>query len=74
MNNKGWVWTATILGIIFIIIGLVYATHQIGSLPHFFPGYVAGMTGKHVKHSLLAFILGVLCFVFAWFKSAPKAA
>ena len=73
MSNKCWVWSATIVGIIFIIIGFVYATHGAGSLPHFFPGYAAGISAKHIKHSLAAFILGVLCLIYAWFKSAPKA-
>ena len=45
-----------------------------GSLPSFFPGHEAGSSHHHVKHGLLALILGIGCFVFAWFQSGPSTA
>jgi len=72
VNNKGLVALGLILGIVFCVIGYIYAAHSAGSLPAFFPGYSAGAAGVHTKHSIAAFIVGVACFVFAWFKSGPK--
>jgi hypothetical protein len=61
-----------IFGIVFFIIGYVYATHSAGSLPTYFPGYEAGQGARHVKHSIASFIVGIACFVYAWFQSGPK--
>lgn len=61
-----------IAGLLFCGIGYIYATHTAGSLPGFFPGYQAGATNIHGKHSLAAFIVGLGCFVYAWFLSGPK--
>ena len=60
---------AVLAGIVFIIIGVVYATHSAEMLPHFFPGYTAGDNLRHTKHALAAFIVGIFCFIFAWFQS-----
>ncbi len=72
-NQKGLVVLGVVLGIVFFIVGYVYATHSAGTLPSFFPGYLAGAKNVHTKHSIAAFIVGIACFVFAWFKSGPKA-
>jgi hypothetical protein len=72
MNQKVLVGLGVVLGIVFFVIGYVYATHSAGSLPVFFPGYSAGALNIHTKHSIAAFIVGAACFVFAWFKSGPK--
>jgi hypothetical protein len=72
MNNKLLVPVSIVLGLVFFVIGYVYATHTAGALPGFFPGFEAGATNVHIKHSIAAFLLGVVCFVFAWFKSGPK--
>jgi asparagine N-glycosylation enzyme membrane subunit Stt3 len=61
-----------VLGIVFFIVGFIYATHSAGNLPTFFPGYSIGATNIHTKHSIAAFIAGVACFIFAWFQSGPK--
>ena len=72
MNNKIAAGIAMLAGVIFLIIGYVYATHSAGSLPSFFPGYLAGESHIHSKHSIAAFVVGVLCFVYAWFQTGPK--
>jgi hypothetical protein len=41
-------------------------------LPSFFPGHDAGSDHHHTKHGIAAFLLGIACFVFAWFKSGPR--
>jgi hypothetical protein len=71
-NEKGLVFLGIVLGVVFLIIGYIYATHSAGKLPSFFPGYTAGSSHVHIKHSIASFIVGIACFVFAWFKSGPK--
>ncbi len=63
---------AIILGIIFLFIGYIYITYPAGSLQTFMPGYQAGSQTIHIKHSIAAFLLGVACFIFAWFQSGKK--
>ena len=40
--------------------------------PSFFPGHQAGSSHHHVKHGIAAFLVGLACFVFAWFRTGPK--
>ena len=61
-------------GAVLIVIAIVYWAEPAGSLPSFFPGHEAGSSHHHVKHGLLAFILGIGCFIFAWFQSGPSTA
>jgi hypothetical protein len=71
--NKGLVALFAVLGIVFLIVGVMYATQTSGSLPSFFPGYKAGDThDKHMKHAILAIVVAVACFVFVWFQSGKK--
>jgi uncharacterized membrane-anchored protein YitT (DUF2179 family) len=63
---------AVILGIVLIAIAIVYWAEPAKSLPGFFPGHAAGSTHHHAKHGIAAFLLGIACFVFAWFKSGPE--
>jgi hypothetical protein len=61
-------------GAVLIVIAIIYWAEPAGSLPSFFPGHEAGSSHHHVKHGLLAFILGIGCFIFAWFQSGPSTA
>ena len=56
------------------MIAVVYLVEPANSLPSFFPGHQAGSSHHHVKHGIAAFLLGVACLVFAWFRSAPEDA
>jgi hypothetical protein len=62
---------AVILGILLLAIAALYWIEDASSLPGFFPGHEAGSTHIHFKHGLLAAILGLGCFAFAWFQSGP---
>ncbi len=73
MTSKPLVWGSVVLGLIFLGIAAVYWTHTAAALPHFMPGFDAASTKVHFKHGLGALILAIGLFVFAWFKSAPKA-
>ena len=61
-----------ILGLLFVWVGYVYATHTAQNLPHYFIGYQAGLAKVHVKHSIASFVVGALCFVYTWFQTGPK--
>jgi hypothetical protein len=62
------IWPAVILGVIFCVIAGIYFIEDAGSLPSFFPGHEAGSTHVHFKHGLAAAVVGLGCFVFAWFQ------
>lgn len=63
---------SVVLGIIFVILAVVYWMHTAGTLPTYFPGYLAGSTTVHFKHGLGCLIIGLALFAFAWFKSGKK--
>ena len=61
---------AIVLGIALIAVAAVYWAEPAKSLPSFIPGHQAGSNHHHVKHGIAAFLLGLACLVFAWFRSA----
>ncbi len=63
------IWPAVILGVILLVIAAIYWIDDANSLPSFFPGHEAGSNDVHFKHGLAAAVLGLGCFVFAWFQS-----
>jgi hypothetical protein len=71
-NDKVLVWIAVAAGVVLIATALVYWIEPAKSLPSFFPGHTAGSNHHHVKHGIAAFLLGLACFAFAWFRSGPK--
>ena len=70
--RKLLVTLAVVLGIALIVIAAVYWAEPARSLPSFFPGHEAGSDHHHVKHGIAAFLVGLACFVFAWFNTGPK--
>ena len=73
MFKKLLSYCTVILGIAFVVIAIIYWLNPAGSLPAYFPGYEAGSTIVHFKHGLGSLILGLVLFVFAWFKSGSKS-
>ena len=71
-NDRLLAIAAVILGIVLIAIAVVYWAEPAKSLPGFFPGHTARSNHHHTKHGIAAFLLGIACFVFAWFKTGPK--
>ena len=63
---------AVVAGIVLIVIAIVYWAEPAKSLPGFFPGHESGSGHHHVKHGIAAFVVGLACFVFAWFRTGPK--
>jgi hypothetical protein len=71
-NDRLLVALAVLVGIVLIVIAIVYWAEPAKSLPSFFPGHQAGSTHHHVKHGIAAFLVGLACLAFAWFRSGPK--
>jgi hypothetical protein len=71
-NDRLLVTLAVVAGIVLIVISAVYFAEPAGSLPGFFPGHQAGSSHHHYKHGIAAVLVGLACFVFAWFRSGPK--
>jgi len=71
------VWLAVLVGLALIALAVVYWVEPAKSLPSWIPGHEAGSNHHHIKHGIAAFLLGVACLVFAWFRSAgprPRSA
>jgi len=70
-KRRNLIVPAVILGILFMALAVLYWVDSAGSLPSFIPGHQAGSGHHHIKHGIAAFIVGLGCFVFAWFQSGP---
>jgi hypothetical protein len=53
----------TLLGIVLLIIAAVYFMVPADQLPGLFPGHEAGVTHAHVKHGIVAGVVGVVLLV-----------
>jgi len=72
-KRRNLIAPAVILGLVLIVIGVIYFVDTASALPSFFPGHQAGSGHHHVKHGIAAFLLGVVCLIFAWFQTGPAA-
>ena len=73
-NRRLLVLLAVVLGLVLIVIAVVYWVEPAKSLPGFFPGHQAGSNHHHVKHGIASLVVGLACWVFAWFNTGPKRA
>jgi hypothetical protein len=71
-NDRLLALLALVVGIVLIVIAIVYWVEPAKSLPGFFPGHQSGSSHHHAKHGIAAFLVGLACFAFAWFRSGPK--
>ena len=71
-NDRLLVALAVAAGLALIAVAAVYWAEPARSLPGFFPGHEAGSGHHHVKHGIAAFLVGLACLVFAWFRTGPK--
>jgi uncharacterized membrane-anchored protein YitT (DUF2179 family) len=69
---KPLVILAIVLGLILVGASIVYFIEPARFLPSFFPGYDRSLMSHHYKHGIGAFVLGIACFIFAWFQSGKK--
>ena len=70
--NKPLVILAIFLGIFLLIASVVYFMTPARYLPSFFPGFDRSLMSHHYKHGIGTFLLGIACFIFAWFQSGKK--
>jgi hypothetical protein len=70
MNFK--ILISVFLGILFVIVAILYFVEPASSLPAFIPGHDTTLI-HHYKHGLGTLILGIGCFVFAWFQSGKSS-
>jgi hypothetical protein len=61
-----------ILALVFLALGIYYFLTPAGSLPHYFPGYLANSSHKHAKHGLASLVIAIGFGILAWFYSAKK--
>jgi|GEM_PF-532325 len=61
-----------IASLAFIALAVYYMVTPAGSLPHGMPGYLAGSSHKHIKHSFAALALAAACGIVAWFMSGKR--
>jgi hypothetical protein len=61
-----------VLGVVLVAVGVYYWVTPAGSLLSMVPGYEAGSLHHHVKHGVLALVLGLLCFLGAWMTSGKQ--
>ncbi len=60
---------AVLLGLIFVVLAGMYWLTPAGALPHYIPGFEAGVTTVHFKHGLGSLILALALFAYAWFAT-----
>ena len=72
-KRRNLIAPAIALGVLLIVVAIIYWVEPAKSLPSFFPGHAAGSSHHHAKHGLAAFIVGLGCFVFAWFQTGPAS-
>jgi hypothetical protein len=70
-KNRKLILPAVVLGVLLIVVAAIYLVDSASALPSFFPGHQAGSTHHHTKHGIAALVVGLLCFVVAWFQTGP---
>jgi hypothetical protein len=53
----------TLIGVILLVIAAVYFLVPADQLPGFFPGHEAGVARVHVKHGVVAGVIGIIFIV-----------
>ena len=72
MNRRLLSTLAVLVSLLLVVAAVIYWVSPAGSLPHFFPGFTAGSTQRHVKHGLASLIVALALFAYAWFQTGKK--
>ena len=64
---------AYLLGIVFVVIGVVYLLLPANSLPAFFPGYDPELARVHLKHGIASGVLGLVLLLVGWYLGRHRA-
>jgi hypothetical protein len=62
-----------VVGLLFFLVAVLYFKDTAAALPSYFPGHQGGSGHKHVKHGVLAAILGLICLGGAWLGSGSRS-
>ena len=54
-----------VLGVLAIAAGIIYYVESANSLPAFFPGHAAHLTGRHTTRGLVGIIAGAVLLIIA---------
>jgi amino acid permease len=71
-KNRKLIPLAIVIGVLLLVVAAIYLVDSADALPSFFPGHQAGSSHHHVKHGIAALVLGLGCFVLAWFQTGPS--
>jgi hypothetical protein len=71
-KNRNLIVPAIVLGIAFMALAVLYWAEPAHALPSIVPGHEAGSNHHHVKHGIAAFVVGLCCFIVAWFQTGPS--
>lgn len=66
-----------VLGVLLVIVAALYFAKAASQLPPFFPGHESSKTGihhHHIKHGVLALVLGILALIGAWMTGGRRSA
>ena len=71
-KNRTWVFLGVAGGIICIGMAILYFSTPANDLP--LPSFLGKENSSvhHFKHGIAAFLVGLSCFAFAWFKTGPR--
>jgi hypothetical protein len=76
-NSRAVVVLAVVVGAVLLVVSGIYFAEPAHSLPSFFPGHAGANSSEfahhHTKHGIAALVVGLGCFVFAWFATGPRA-
>lgn len=50
----------TLLGVVLLVVAAVYFLVPADQLPGFFPGHEAGVARVHMKHGIVAGVIGII--------------
>jgi len=62
-----------VVGLLFFLVAVIYFKDTAAALPSYFPGHQVGSGHKHVKHGIVATILGIVCLGGAWLGSGSRS-
>jgi len=71
-KRRSLIVPAVLAGLLLLALAVLYFADSADALPSFIPGHEAGSAHHHVKHGVAALVLGLGCFVLAWFQTGPS--
>ncbi len=74
-NRNAPVWVTALLivaGVACMAVAVVYFARPASQLPSFFPGHDVTLSRHHNTHGIAMAVLGILCWVGAWFTTGSS--